>query len=258
MLKIFENKNLAFLKELALTQFKLKDQSTLLGTLWSLLNPIILISVLYIVFSNKFGNKIEHFVIYLLIGVIQYSHFSSATSSAMKSLKSMSNLTKNAVFPKEIIVLSTILATLPEFLISLIVCYVVALVSGVAFSATFILALPIIIILQLSFVFWVSFLMAPLYLVVKDIEHLYQILIRVLFFITPIFYDMSFIENPLAKAIVLANPLTHLITFTREIVINANYEISYQFGAYICLNLVLLVISYLIFKKIEPRFGEVI
>ncbi len=258
MLKVLENKNLDFLKELAVTQFKLKDQSTLLGTIWSLLHPIILISVLYIVFSSRFGNQIEHFVIYLLIGVIQYSHFSSATSSAMKSLKSMSSLTKNAVFPKEIIVLSTILATIPEFLISLIVCYVVALISGITFSFTFILAIPIILVLQLSFVLWVSFLIAPLYLVVKDIEHLYQILIRVLFFITPIFYDMSFIEKPLAKAIVLANPLTHLISYSRDIIMYSSFHFSNKFAIYFCMNLVLLVISYLIFKKIEPRFGEVI
>lgn len=254
---MYSKKNLELLKELSFTQFRLKDQATALGALWSLLHPVILISVLYVVFSNRFGEKIEHYVIYLLIGVIHYAHFSTATTTSMKSLKSMKNLTKNTIFPKEIIVFSSIISSFIEFIISLLLCYVIALFAGINFSPYFILAVPLIIVLQLSIVLWISLFLAPLFLVLKDIEHIYQILLRVLFFITPIFYVISFVGEGLAKTVVLLNPLTHLITFSREIIINNNYFIMKEVTIFLMVNIILTLIAFMVFKRLEPRFAEV-
>jgi len=175
----------------------------------------------------------------------------------MKCLKSMKNLTKNTIFPKEIIVFSSIISSFIEFIISLLLCYIIALISGINFSPYFILAVPLIIVLQLSIVLWISLFLAPLFLVLKDIEHIYQILLRVLFFITPIFYVISFLGEGLAKTVVLLNPLTHLITFSREIIINNNYFIMKEVTIFLMVNIILILIAFMVFKRLEPRFAEV-
>ncbi|MGH7801674.1 MAG: ABC transporter permease [Thermodesulfobacteriota bacterium] len=254
-MKIYNKKNLNLLRELVLSQFKLKDQSTFFGFIWSFLNPLVMLIVLLIFFRFRLGEDVKHYAIYLLIGIIQYTHFSNSTSASMRVLYSMKQLTCNTVFPKELLVIGTILSNAIEFILSMFICITIAYFAGVDLSWTVIM-LPFVFVLQLMLVSWVSLILSCLHVFVRDIEHIYQVLLRLLFFITPIFYDLSFLGKGTAKYIVLLNPLTHLIDFSRTVVIEGKLFSIESFLLLLFANAFLIYSSFKIFRQFEPTFAE--
>jgi len=243
------------LRELAIAQFKLKDQSAFLGFLWSFLHPLVMIGILFALFKVKAGQSIEHYAIYLLIGVVQYTYFSNSTSRSMTVLYSMRQLTSDAIFPKEVLVLSGVIADSVEFAFSMLICIVIAVLSGVVLSSA-ILLLPLVWVLQFVLVLSVSLLLSCLYVFVRDVAHIYQAFLRVLLFITPIFYDMSFLEAGPGRYILWLNPLAHLIHFSRAVIIGGS---PFPVGSSMLLLLAtcaLFFCSLKIFKNYEPTFTE--
>jgi len=240
---------------MTLAQFKLRDQSTFFGFLWSFLNPLIALGLLFVLFRSKLGVDVEHYGVYLLIGIIHYSHFSNATTASMNVLRNMHNLTRNAIFPKEVLVLASILTSTIEFFLSMLICLAIALLSGVNLTGA-IAALPFAFILQLMLILWVSFLLSSLYIYVRDLAHVYQVFLRLLFFVTPIFYGFSFVDEGIAKYVVLANPLTHSIDFARFVIIQGRLFDMKLFLVLVCCNALLVYAAYKIFKKLEPTFAE--
>src|SRR5262245_35943645 len=210
------------LREMTLAQFKVKDQSSFFGLLWSFLNPLIVLTILYVVFNSQLGNGIQHYSIYLLIGIIHYTHFSNATTAAMQILLARVILTRDTVFPKDVLVISAVITNTIDFSLSLIICIGMALLSGVHATRA-LLALPLVFAFQILVVLWVSFLTSGLYVFIRDLAHVYQVLLRLLFFVTPIFYSLSLVGKGAAKYIVMANPLTHAIVFSRELIIDGTF-----------------------------------
>ena len=251
----YSKDNLNLLKELSYNRFKLNDANTFLGFFWSFLNPLLLLSVLYLIFNIKFGNSVENYGIYLLIGIVHYNHFSSTTSSSMRVLRSMRALTSNTIFPKEILVYSSIFSNLITFLISVFICIIFALVTGLHLSSSYIM-LPVIIVMQLLLVIWISLILSCVFVIVRDIEHIYQVFLRVLFFACPIFYDISILGDGLGKKIAQLNPLTHLMTFTRAVLLEGQFISLYAIGMFCIINLCLIIISLIIFKRLEAKFVE--
>ncbi len=251
---IYDKKHLNLLRELVISQYKLKDQSKFLGFVWSFLNPLVMLSVLFMFFSLLMKNTIEYYVVYLLIGIVQYTHFSNSTFASMRILYNLKQLTSEAVFPKELLVISSIISNVIEFIISLLITTVVAYILGVSFSWNIFL-LPLVFILQLMFVSWVSLFLSCFYLYVKDIDHIYQVFLRILFFITPIFYDISHIGG-VAKTIALLNPLTHLISFSRTLIIEGKIFSFEVWGIMFLANSVLIYLAFILFRKFEPTFAE--
>jgi ABC-type polysaccharide/polyol phosphate export permease len=153
-MRAFDKKYLNLLREIIISEFKLKDQSSFFGFVWSFLNPLLMLIVLFIFFNARIGGEIKHYPIYLLIGLIQYTHFSNATNSAMNVLASMRQLTANTIFPKEILVIGSVISSSIEFFISMTICLLIAYFSGVRLTWN-LLALPLILLLQLLLVMWV-------------------------------------------------------------------------------------------------------
>lgn len=251
---LYSKKHLNLLRELIISQYKLKDQSKFFGFIWSFLNPLLMLIVLLTFFSLLMKNSIEHYVIFLLIGLVQYTHFSNSTSASMRILENMKQLTCEAIFPKELLVISSIITNVFEFAISLVITVVIAYLTGVQFSVSVFL-LPLVFILQLMLVTWVSFFLSCFYLYVKDIDHIYQVFLRMLFFMTPIFYDASHLGG-VAKTILMLNPLTHLINFAREIIIDGKVFSLEAWGIIFLINVILIYLSFILFKKYEPTFAE--
>ena len=243
------------LHQLALTQFKLKDQSAFLGFFWSFLHPLILLGVLFAMFKYQTGQTIEHYALYLLIGLVQYTHFANSTSRALTVLYSMKHLTGNAIFPKEVLVLSSTIADTIELALSMLICVAVAALSGIALSWA-ILLLPFVWLLQFLLVSSVALVLSCIYVFVRDINHIYGAFLRLLLFITPIFYDRSFLGEGIGRYILLFNPLAYLINFSRAVIIDGK---PVAFNSAILLLVVtslVLLCSFKLFKNYEPVFSE--
>lgn len=241
--------------ELARTQFKMKDQSSFFGLVWSFLNPILMLTILFVIFQFRMGQDIDNYAVYLLVGVVQYTHFSNTTGSALSIISTMKNLSSNAIFPKEIMVIGSVLADVFEFVVSILFCLIMCWAMGIQLTWA-LLFLPVIILLQILFTLWVSLLLSVIYVFVRDVRHIYQVILRMLFFVTPIFYDISMIGDGLGKILVLLNPLTHLVQFGRTIIIDGSLPPFALIAIVFTINLFLVHLALVLFRKSEPRFAE--
>ena len=252
---IYDRKYLNLLREIAFAQFKLKDQSTFFGFLWGLLNPLVMLIILFSLFSTRLGKGIDHYPIYLLIGVIQYTHFSNCTSRSLTVLHSMQKLTSDTIFPKELLVIGSVMSNTIEFVLSMGLCILIAAFTGINISWA-VVTLPLVLVLQLILVSWVSLILSCLYIFVRDINNIYQVFLRVLIFITPIFYHTSFLGDGAAKYIIYLNPLAQLINFSRSIIIDGKMFSLELSTTILLVNATLLYFSFKIFKRYEPIFAE--
>lgn len=166
-----------------------------------------MLSILYLLFDLRLGRNIDHYAIYLLVGLIHYTHFSNCTNVSMRVLSN--RLVATTLFPKEILVVGSVLANSIEFLIAMVVCLFIAGLAGLAISWK-VFALLGVLGLQVIMVVWISLLLSCIYVFIRDFAHIYEVFLKILLFVTPIFYSMSFLENSPARYIVQVNPLTPL------------------------------------------------
>ena len=154
-MKLNGQKYLDLLREITFCQFKLKDQSTFFGFFWSFLHPLLFLSVLFFFFKFRMGEDIEHYGVFLLIGVIHYLQFATSTSTGMSVLYANRNLTCDVILPKEVLVIGSVLANSIEFIMSMLICVLIACFMGIKLSGALII---------LSLVFVLQVMMVLIYL----------------------------------------------------------------------------------------------
>jgi lipopolysaccharide transport system permease protein len=242
------------LRVVSVSQYKLKDQNTFFGFLWSFLHPLLVLVILYEFFNARVGQNIPNYGLYLLIAIIHFTHFSNSTTGAMLSLYNLRQLTCNTILPKEVLVIGAVLSKLPEFAISMLIGVAIAWFAGVH-SGWSIVALPAIFLIQVLLVLWVSLALSAIYVFVKDIIYVYQAFLRVLFLITPTFYGADFVGHGAARYVVLFNPLAQLIGFSRAAILGGGVSL-FVLGALIVANIALIWVALAFFRRLEPKFAE--
>ena len=250
----WSRKHLALLGQLTTAQHRLLDQSTGLGYLWSFLNPLLMLLVLWAFFSRQVGVAIPLYPVYLLVGLVQFTHFSKSAGAAMRALGRMRSLATSVIFPKDILVYSALLANLPEFLISMGLTALVALLSGAPLSWA-LLALPMVLLLQLLLVLWASLLLSMIYVFVRDLEHLFDVGMRILFFGTPIIYSLDAL-SPTLRVVASLNPLAQVIGYSRTILLEGRWPPVAQLGTFLLINGLITVAVVACFRRAEPALLE--
>lgn len=235
-------------------QHRLLEQSTVLGYLWSLLHPALTLLVLYFFFRNRMGAGIPHYAVFLLIGLVQFTHFSKSAASGMRTLHQMRTLVTGVIFPKDLLIYSSILIKAPEFIISMVLTVGIALATGVAASPA-LLGLPLVILIQLLCVGWTALLLAIAYVYVRDLDHIYDVGMRIFFFVTPIIYSMAMLE-PETRRIVLVNPLARLIEYSRTMILEGRLPPLPEIALTALLNLGLFYLAVLLFRRSELALVE--
>jgi ABC-type polysaccharide/polyol phosphate export permease len=251
----YDARSLNLLRELTVSQHKLKDQSTFFGFLWSFLNPLIMVGVLFLFFHHRLGEGVDHYGLYLLLGLVPYTNFANATSRSMRVLLTLKPLTKEAVFPKELLVVSSTLSHSIDLTIAMGFCFGAAYLFGVkpSFSQLY---LPVVLAVQFLLILWVSLILSCAFLVARDIEHIYQAFLRVLLFLTPVFYTSSFLGVGLARQVVWLNPLTHVIELFRTILLDGAVPPGARVIELVVINGLLAGGALRLFKACEPRLAE--
>lgn len=247
-------RHLGLLRELTVAHAKLRDQSSMLGFLWSFLHPVILLLVLYLFFRTRVGQQVPNYGAFLLIGIVQFTHFSMSTASGMRALPRMARLATNVIFPKEVLVFSSILSDAKEFLISMPIVVAIALVTGVSASAA-LLVLPLILLMQLVVVLWVALLLSVAFVFVRDLDHIYEVALRILFFTTPIIYSLESL-GAVTRKLALLNPLTHLIGFSRTIIMDGRVPSLTHLLGFLLVNVLVLSLALMGFRRAEPALLE--
>lgn len=247
-------RHLVLLRQVASIQHRLLDQSTGLGYLWSFLHPLMMLGVLWAFFSRRVGDSVAHYPVYLLIGLVHFTHFSKSTSSAMRVLHQMRNLAVNVIFPKDVLVYSSLLAGLPEFVISLALTVAIAVMGGVQPSMA-LLAIPLVLLMQLVLVVWTSLLLSMTFVFVRDLDHLFEVGMRILFFVTPVIFSLDTL-SPGLRRLALLNPLAHVIGYTRTLLLEGRLPPLEPLFAFLVINVVLAYGALVIFRRAEPALLE--
>ena len=240
---------------LTINDLKVRYNNTVLGFFWSLLNPILTMIVLFIIFYN-FRHLEQDYALYLLTGIVTYRFFTQGTNGTMSSIKSKSSLISNYALPRQIFVMEKALSAFISFFLEFIVLIpLVMIVSGVL--SWYSILFPVIHLIYLLFIYGLGLLLAALYPYFRDLGEIWSVVTQLGFFACPILYPISIIPESILPYYML-NPLAHLITMYREIIMQGTLPGIYEIGYVIICGLCLLIIGSLVFKRLQKRFMEVI
>ncbi|HWQ20184.1 MAG TPA: ABC transporter permease [Methanotrichaceae archaeon] len=241
---------------LAWSDFKLRYKNSLLGFMWSLLDPLLMLLVLYIVFSNLMKIQVEHYQLFLLIGIILWNFLDRGTSMSIFGIIGKPSLVQKIYFPRDILIISScttaLMMTLLEFLVFVIFMAVFRVVPG--FSA---LIFPLVFFFQFLIVLGLSLGLSALNVFFRDAQFIWRLVMQVGFFATPVIYPITIFPQSLQKFVML-NPIARVLTISRDCILYGTMPGATDLAYVAVSSFIVLFIGYLIFDRLDPRFAEAI
>jgi len=236
------------LGELVARDVKIKYRRSVLGVLWTLLNPLCMMIILSLVFSNIFKFDVENYSLYILSGQVVFNFFSGATTDAMSSIISNGPLIKKVYVPKYLFVLSRIISSFINLLASFTALLLVMIATRAELHWKVVLVV-IPLILLVVFSLGVGLVLAAITVKFRDVMHLYSVFTTALMYLTPVIYPMSILPNWLYKLVML-NPLTNMLMMFRDVMINNNiFDLKSLIIAIIETALMFLIGLYVFYKN---------
>lgn len=215
---LFEPSNRALFVELVRTCFKVTDHNSIVGALWSLLAPFAMLVALYLVFRERFGEELQAYPLYLLLGISFVSYFSTTTRLLIAVLFMNRALMLNTTVPRETVILSQVAFHGYKLLIELMLCALLALHFGTFSLGGMVAAVPLLVAF-FALVTGVGMLGAVVHSFARDIEHVWSLVTHLLMFVTPVFYDLETLSAPARFVIYWLNPLTPFLVALRGLFI---------------------------------------
>lgn len=201
---------------LTATEFKLRYFGSVLGYLWTLLRPLMVFAVLYVVFTEifRFGGDVPHYAVMLLLGLIIWNFFADATGSALPSLVQRESLLRKVSFPRASIPIAVSTTAGANLILGLIVVVFFALMDGVTPTVSWLAVLPILVGV-FAFAAGLALLLSALYVRFRDVQPIWEVVSQLLFWGTPIIYTIETAPNRL-RTIIMFNPLSVAIQQARH------------------------------------------
>lgn len=265
MRRFLTKQNRALLSELVRTDFKLRYQGSVLGYAWSLLRPLLLFGILYVIFALviKSGDGIPHFPVYLLLGVVLWTFFTDMTVQSLGSIVGRGDLIRKIRIPRWMIVFSSSISALINLGLNLIVVAVVMVLNQVPLMGTAIL-LPFLLLELYLFALGFSLFLAAAFVRFRDIGYVWEVFMQLGFYLTPILYSMTIIPAKFQK-LQLLNPAAQAIQDARYVLVSHDPKVItisrvFDGGWYMLIPFILvavvLVAGLLYFKSQAKNFAE--
>ena len=207
---------------LAANDFKLRFFGSALGYLWSLMRPLLLFGVLYFVFTEvvRFGAGVEYYPVYLLAAIVLFTFFSEATSRGVTSLIERETLLRKIRFPRMVVPLSVVLHALFNLGLNLIVVFGFVLASGIAPRWSWLMMIPLVLILVLLST-GTTMLLSALFVRYRDVQPIWEVVLQILFYASPVIYVTSTLPDSIERK-AMASPITAVLTEMRHVLIDPN------------------------------------
>lgn len=256
--------NKALLSELVRTDFKLRYQGSVLGYGWSLLRPLLLFVILYVVFVKflKIGSDIPHYPVYLLLGIVIWNFFIEMTMQSLGSIVGRGDLIRKISIPRWIIVFSSSISAVINLILNLLVIAVFLFINDVDIRLS-ILWLPLILAEVYFLALGLSLFLSALFVKFRDIGYIWEVILQAGFYLTPILYPLSLVTNLTLQKIILLNPVAQAIQDARNAVVTSQTTTIYDVfngGLYFLIPFVLIAITLLggvaYFRKESKYFAE--
>jgi len=239
------------LRDLVARDLKVRYKRSVLGVVWTMLNPLLLMAILAFVFSHVLKVTVEHFAIYLLSALVLWNFFAQATQWSTACFLTYAALIRKIYVPRSIFVLATVLAGTVNLLISLVPLAVIMLIMGHPFSAA-LGFLPVPIVLTTIFALGISLALAPLSVMFADIVPIYQVVLTAWMYLTPILYPLTALPDRY-RAVLVLNPMTHLVEAFRTPIYQGTIPSSHVLITSTIAAFGTLLIGYVIFHRYNDR-----
>jgi lipopolysaccharide transport system permease protein len=252
------------IRNLVYRDLDVKYKGSVLGFFWSLLNPICMLIVYTIAFKYILNNGIQRFPLFFMSGYLPWMFFSSTLSLAVTSIIFNPNLVQKIYFPREILPISNVLASLLEFILHLLIFLPIVIIftKHVGFEILF---LPLVIILHTLFLAGLALLVSSLCVYFRDVKHLLDVLLMMWFWLTPIVYEASFVDSmkisnslfkTILKVLILHNPLSSFIVSYKDIIMYGFLPGYAQWSEMIFFAFLTFYIGLYVFNKLSKEFAE--
>jgi ABC-2 type transport system permease protein len=264
MRQYFTKENKALVSELVRTDFKLRYQGSVLGYAWSLLRPLLIFVILYVVFVKflKLGSGIPHYPVYLLIGIVVWNFFTELTSQGLGSIVGRGDLIRKIRIPRWIIILSSSLSAVINLSLNLIVIAVFMILNHVTIGLSILWA-PLIFIEVYVFGLGLSFFLSAAFVKFRDLSYIWEVLLQAGFYLTPILYPLSRIPNVSFQKLIMLNPMAQTIQASRYVMVTNQTLVGknlYNGGWLQYVPYFIVVVSFIsgaiYFKKSSRYFAE--
>jgi ABC-2 type transport system permease protein len=262
--RLITKRNRAVLRELVITDFKLRYQGSLLGYAWSLLRPLLIFLILYVVFARflRLGRGVPHYPVYLLLGLVMWTLFSDVTGQGLTSIVYRGDILRKVNIPRWIIVVGSSISVLINFLLNLVVVVVFMAATSVTPSVR-LLWLPLIFLEVYALALGLAFFLGAAYVRFRDMSYIWEVIVQMFFYLTPIIYPLSLIHNRLYQQLMFVNPMAQAIqdarysaiTTTTTMISTAYHSTAIRLMP-IAITLAVLVIGRWFFRREARYFAE--
>lgn len=240
------------IKQLVNRDFKVRYKRSLLGVVWSLLNPTLMMLVQFVVFSKLFKFEIENFPLYLLSGTILFNFFNEGVTQALNAIVGNASLITKVYMPKYVYPVTRVLSSTINLLLSLIPLIAVAAITHEEFTKAY-LMLPYILICLIVFTIGFGTMMSALMVFFRDMQFLWGVLSMMWMYLTPLFYPISIVPDAIQKYMTL-NPMIYYINALRSIVMEGVTPQPIVFLQCTLIAIAMLIVGGMVFRKGQDKF----
>lgn len=226
-----------------------------LGFLWTFINPLLQLLVYTFVFSIVMPNNIDKFYLYLFIGLIPWLFFSGSLTGGAACILNQKDMVKKIYFPREVMPIAYVTSNFVNMLLCFIVIFAVILVSGIGINIKAVLYLPIIWIVEYIMCLGGAMLTSALTVYFRDLEYILGIVTMAWMYMTPVVYSLEMVPERL-RPLMNLNPMTPVIVAYRDILYSKQIPELGTLASGFTLGIIVLVIGYIVFQKLQRGFAE--
>ncbi len=251
------------LRAMVVSDFKLRYQASLLGYVWTILKPLALFTILFIVFAKflKFGVALPFYAVYLLLGVVVWGFFTEVTGQGMASIVQRASLMRKINFPRYVVVLSVGASVLTSFIFNIVVVAIFMIAMRVTVGVEVLWLIPLFLQLM-ALSMSLAFFLSALYVRFRDMNYIWEVFVQAAFYATPVFYPLAMVPERWARVLLL-NPMAQIIQDARHVLITDQAQtISQLWGTHwvrvvpVGITVVLAVTSVFFFRRRSRTFAE--
>lgn len=241
------------LVQLVTKDLKLKYRRSFLGYVWSILNPLAIMMIMTLVFSNVFRYDIEHYPVYLIIGQTLYNYMNNSTTHSIYSILDNGALLKKVYVPKYIFTIAKVTSGLVDFIFSLAAMFFVMIITGTPFSF-YLLLIPFVAAQLYLFCVGLGLFLAQASVFFRDIRYIYNVVLTGWMYLTPIFYPVEILTSELRWCIQHLNPMYFYVQQFRDLVLSRTLPSMTLIISGCVASIAMLLIGSACFKKTQSKF----
>lgn len=229
-------------------------KGSVFGFLWTLLNPLFMLLVYSIVFQFVFKSNIDNYPIYLFVSLMPWNAFNSMIGAGTTCVSNSASILKKVYFPREVLPLSVIISNTIQYCFSLVVTIIAIIISGVGLSV-YALLLPLVMLVQVTFAFGIILMLSAANVYVRDVQYMMNPIMMIWMYACPILYSIDMVPEKWL-GIYKLNPMVSILQGYQSVLYNKTLPDFKSLGITFAVSIVICIIGYLVFNKLQKRFAE--